>query len=292
VPQIRGETDAPGAIAVKKNRRRPGTDERDGPGLPEGGRKTMTPVRNRVDDSTADEHNDAAGRDPEKDNGDAGEPPDPAQDDTSVHGVPEAAGQDENEELNWARRHIREEPAAPRHEPARAPDRKARPEKEPAPEEEPEDATPIGRTGRGKGRPPHRMLKQAIAIAKERGGVIPIPGGRSDAFDMIVCEEFRNVFVRFRWSATQYLSARDVMTRYPRDVGRIVRMPLTGVMAWEFWLFEPGNLWQFFLFTHNGLFEIRRDGSIFYRPVLPVPAADSAGSSPSDGDSGKGDGYG
>jgi hypothetical protein len=57
-------------------------------------------------------------------------------------------------------------------------------------------------------------------------------------------------------------------------------MPLTGIMAWEFWLFEPADIWQFFLFTHDGLMEIREDGSIFYRPVLPVPAAESAGSSP------------
>jgi hypothetical protein len=221
--------------------------------------------------------------------GNAGEPPDNSQNDTGRPGVHASAGHDENEELNWARKHIPEEPAAP-HETARAPE----PTRKPEPEEEPENPEPFQRMkpGRGKGRPPHRMLMKAIAIAKKRGGVIAIPGGRSDAFDMVICEEFRNVFVRFRWSATQYLSTRDVMVRYPRDVGRIIRMPLTGVTAWEFWLFEPGDIWQFFLFTHDGLIEIREDGTICYRPVLPVPAADSSGSSPSDRASGVGDGYG
>jgi len=223
-----------------------------------------------------------------KPDGNTGEPPDSSQKDGSMPGIPESAVQDENEELEWARRHIREEPAV-RREPARAPE----PPRKPEPEEEQEDPEPFQRMkrGRGKGRPPYRMLKKAIAIAKKRGGIIPVPGGRSDAFDMIICEESRNVFVRFRWSATQYLSARDIMTRYPRDIGRIVRMPQTGIMAWEFWLFEPGDIWQFFLFTHDGLIEIREDGSIFYRPMLPVPAAGSAGSSPGNGVPGKEEKY-
>jgi hypothetical protein len=233
-----------------------------------------------------DRHEDNESRKP---GGIAEEPPDDSQKDRDKPDVDEGAGHEENEELNWARRHIPEEPAGP-HEPARA----REPPRKPAPEEEePEDKEPFQRMkpGRGKGRPPHRMLKKAMAIAKKRGGIISVPGGRSDTFDMIICEEFRNVYVRFRWSPTQYLSARDVIGRYPRDVGRIVRMPLTGVMAWELWLFEPGDTWQFFLFTHDGLIEIREDGSIFYRPVLPVPAADSAGGSSGTGDYGEGDEY-
>ena len=220
--------------------------------------------------------------------GNAGEPPDNSQKDTNGPGIHENDGHEENEELEWARRHIREEPV-PRREPARAPE----PPRKPEPEEEPGDPESFQRMkrGRGKGRPPHRMLKKAIAIGKKRGGIIPVHGGRSDTFDMIICEASRNVFVRFRWSATQYLSTRDVMTRYQRDVGRIIRMPLTGVMAWEFWLFEPGDIWQHFLLTHDGLIEIREDGSIYYRPMLPVPVAGNGGSSSGDRTSQEGDGY-
>jgi hypothetical protein len=217
-----------------------------------------------------------------------GRVPDTSQKDTGGPAIHASPGQEENEELNWARKHIPEEPAPPR-EPARAPEQPGKPE----PEEEPEDPDPPLRVkpGRGKGRPPYRMLKRAIAVAKKRGEVIPVPGGRSDAFDLIICEESRNVFVRFRWSPTLFLSARDIIVRYPRDIGRIVRMPVTCVMAWEFWLFGPGDTWQFFLFTHDGLVEIREDGSIFYRPMLPVPAAESAGSAPGNRVPGKGDEY-
>jgi hypothetical protein len=252
----------------------------------------MTTLRNRVADSTADDHNDAAGPDPDKDDRNLGEPPDDSQNDTGRPAVHASAGLEENEELNWARKHIPDEPAPPMG-PARAPELPQKSESEPEPEEKPEDPEPFKhiKPGRGKGRPPHRMLKRAIAVAKKRGNVIPVPGGRSDAFDMIICEESRNVFVRFRWSPTQYLSARDIIVRYPRAIGRIVRMPLTGVMAWEFWLFGPGDIWQFFLFTHDGLIEIREDGSIYYRPMLPVPAAGSAVNTPGNGVSGEGDEY-
>jgi hypothetical protein len=52
-------------------------------------------------------------------------------------------------------------------------------------------------------------------------------------------------------------------------------MPLTGVMAWEFRLFGPGDIWQIFPFMHDGLTEIREDGTIFYRSILLVPADES-----------------
>jgi hypothetical protein len=232
----------------------------------------------------------------EKDSGehasDDRETPGNPQNDMTSPGVPDSDAQEENEELEWARRHIREGPASPKREPARAPDPKPESEPEPEPEPERENPEPFQRMkrGRGKGRPPHRMLKEAIAIAKKRGEIIPVMGGRSDAFDIIICEESRNVYVRLRWSETQYLSSRDILIRYSRDIGRMVRLPLTKIMAWELWLREPQSLWQFFLITHNGLTEIRDDGTICYRPVLPVPVADEAkNSTPDGGEYGEGD---
>lgn len=75
------------------------------------------------------------------------------------------------------------------------------------------------------------MLREAVPIAKKRDGIIRVPGGRSDAFDMIVCEEFRNLYVRLRWSGSRYLSSRDVPQRDHCDIGRMVRLPQTAVMA-------------------------------------------------------------
>jgi len=127
---------------------------------------------------------------------------------------------------------------------------------------------------RGRGRPPHRMRDDAAAIAARRGAVIPVPGGRSDAFDLIICEECRNIFVRFRWSGSAYISAREALSQYRCDIARMARMPLTPVMAWEFWLRTSRGTWQFFLVTHDSIVEIKENGTILYRAVLPVPVAD------------------
>lgn len=75
------------------------------------------------------------------------------------------------------------------------------------------------------------MLREAVPNAKKRDGIIRVPGGRSDAFDMIVCEEFRNLYVRLRLSGSRYLSSRDVPQRDHCDIGRMVRLPQTAVMA-------------------------------------------------------------
>jgi hypothetical protein len=128
---------------------------------------------------------------------------------------------------------------------------------------------------RGRGRPPHLMLDEAEEIARKRGAVMMVAGGRSDSFDIIICEEHRNVFVRCRGSATPLSDVFEIIRRYDRDISRIISMPLTKVMAWEFWLREPRGKWRFFLVTHNGVLEIQADGTILYRPVLPVPFADT-----------------
>jgi hypothetical protein len=130
---------------------------------------------------------------------------------------------------------------------------------------------------RGRGRPPHLMRDEAAAIAAGRGPVIPVPGSRSDEFDLIICEEFRNVFVRFRRSAVQFVHPLEIFSQYRRDFNRIFRMPLTRVMAWEFWLRGPRGKWQFFLITRSGVVEIQADGTRMYRAELPVPVADTAG---------------
>lgn len=130
---------------------------------------------------------------------------------------------------------------------------------------------------RGRGRPPHQMFKDATELAEKRGDVIPVPGGRSDSFDLIISEEFRNVFVRFRVSSLSFACTMDVIRQYQRDISRMARMPHTKVMAWELWLRLPHDRWQFFLIRADSIVEIRADGNIFYRPVLPVPVADTAG---------------
>jgi hypothetical protein len=120
------------------------------------------------------------------------------------------------------------------------------------------------------------MMGEATAIAEKRGDVIPVPGGRSDAFDLIICEELRNVFVRFRRTSLDYFGPEDIHRAYRRDIARLVRMPLTRVMAREFWLRLPNGEWQFFLVRHDSIVEVREDGTIRNRPVQSIPVRDTA----------------
>ena len=129
---------------------------------------------------------------------------------------------------------------------------------------------------RGRGRPPGILLDEAVAIARRRGGVIRIPGGRSDDFDLIIIEEFRNVFVRCRSSATNLCHMTEILRRYDRDIARLSRMPRSKNAVCEFWLRQPRGKWLFYLVTHEGIEEIPVDGTLVYRPVQPVLAGDSA----------------
>jgi hypothetical protein len=128
---------------------------------------------------------------------------------------------------------------------------------------------------RGRGRPPGILLDEAGAIARRRGGVIRIPGGRSDDFDLIIIEEFRNVFVRCRSSATNLCHMTEILRRYDRDIARMSRMPRSKNAVCEFWLRQPRGKWLFCLVTHAGIEEIPADGTLVYRPVQPVLAGDS-----------------
>ena len=107
--------------------------------------------------------------------------------------------------------------------------------------------------------------------------MILVPGSRSDAFDLIICEEQRTVFVRFRRSEEPFADPPDILRKYSRDVGRIHRLPLTEVTAREFWLRLKNGKWQFFLVRHDSMIEIQVDGKDIPRVDLPVVVVEADG---------------
>lgn len=135
---------------------------------------------------------------------------------------------------------------------------------------------PGRRRSRQRGRPPLQALDEALAIAGLRGEVIFLPGGRSDAFDLIICEKFRTIFVRIRRTDLYFMYAIEALEKFRHDIARAHRLPLTEVTAREFWLRLKNGTWQFFLIRHDGLFEIQQDGRYYPRAELPVPVADDA----------------
>jgi hypothetical protein len=140
------------------------------------------------------------------------------------------------------------------------------------------------RRSRQRGRPPHQALDEAQGIAARRGEVILLPGGRSDAFDLIICEKFRTIFIRIRRTDLYFSFANEVLEKYRHDIARAHRLPLTEVTAREFWLRLKNGTWQFFLIRHDGLFEIQEDGKYSPRAELPLTTPDTAYEDPPSSD--------
>jgi hypothetical protein len=132
-----------------------------------------------------------------------------------------------------------------------------------------------------KGRPPHVTLQEAEIIAWRRGSVIPVPGSRSDAFDLIICEKFRVVFVRVRRTLTRFTWPLEVLAQYQYDIARVHRLPLTDITSREFWLRLPNGRWQFFLVRHDSIIEIGADGLHRPRSELPIVTAEFTEDEPS-----------
>jgi hypothetical protein len=136
-----------------------------------------------------------------------------------------------------------------------------------------------------RGRRPNIALDEAETIAGRRGEVRVIPGTRSDAFDLIIFEEHRIIFVKVKRSLTQFSWLPDILRQYQREIVHLHRMPLTTVMAREFWVRHPKGNWQFFLVRHDSAIEIQADGTYVPPAVLPMNIPDpTRGESSSGGD--------
>ncbi len=128
-----------------------------------------------------------------------------------------------------------------------------------------------------RGRRPLNALDEALDIAGRRGSVEEVTGKRGSAFDFIICEPDRNVFVKVKRSQTLFTYELECLHRYRREIASLHRVALTQVTAREFWIRSPKRTWQFFLIRHDSLREIRADGMYIPRESLPVKTGDSSG---------------
>lgn len=133
-----------------------------------------------------------------------------------------------------------------------------------------------------RGRRPINALKEAVEIAGRRGSVEQVSGKRSRAFDFIIIETDRIVFVKVKRSQTSFTYPLDILHQYQREVASLHRIALTPVTAREFWVRSPNRTWQFFLIRHDSVLEIRADGMYIPHDSLPVRTADLSGT-PADG---------
>lgn len=134
-----------------------------------------------------------------------------------------------------------------------------------------------------RGRRPLNALDEALEIAGRRGGVERVSGRRGIAFDFLIIEQFRVVFVKVKRSQTTFTYPMEILHKYQREIASLHRVALTSATAREFWVRSPAGEWQFFLVRHDSVMEVRADGRYIPRESLPVETVDLSGSTPADG---------
>ncbi len=133
-----------------------------------------------------------------------------------------------------------------------------------------------------RGRRPVNAIDEAVEIAGRRGNVEQVTGKRDCAFDFIIIEQDRNVFVKVKRSQISFTYVLEILQRYQREIASLHRMALTSVTAREFWVRSPNGTWQFFLIRHDSVLEIRANGMYTPCESLPVRVVDLSGT-PTDG---------
>jgi len=133
-----------------------------------------------------------------------------------------------------------------------------------------------------RGRRPLNALDEALEIAGRRGDVEKVSGRRGIAFDFVIIEPDRVVFVKVKRSQSSFAYPLEILRKYQREIASLHRVALTRATAREFWVRSPAGEWQFFLIRHDSVLEIRADGLYIPRASLPVRTADLSGT-PADG---------
>jgi hypothetical protein len=131
-----------------------------------------------------------------------------------------------------------------------------------------------------RGRHPRNAIDEAVGIAGRRGSVEQVTGKRGRAFDFIICEPDRIVFVKVKRSQTSFTYALEILLHYQREIASLHRVALTNVTTREFWVRSPNGTWQFFLIRHDSVLEIRADGMYIPRESIPVRTVDLSGTPP------------
>lgn len=128
-----------------------------------------------------------------------------------------------------------------------------------------------------RGRRPVNAISEAVVIAGRRGSVEQVTGKRDCAFDFIIIEPDRNVFVKVKRSQSSFTYVLEILQRYQREIASLHRMALTSITAREFWVRSPNGTWQFFLIRHDSILEIRANGMYTPCESLPVRVGDLSG---------------
>jgi Holliday junction resolvase-like predicted endonuclease len=125
-----------------------------------------------------------------------------------------------------------------------------------------------------KGRRPRKAIDEAVDIAGRRGDVEELISKRGGAFDFIINEPDRVVYVKVKRSQSSFTYALEVVHKYQRELASLHRVALTNVTAREFWVRSPNGTWQYLLIRHDSVLEVRADGMYIPCESIPVRTVD------------------
>jgi len=108
---------------------------------------------------------------------------------------------------------------------------------------------------------PREAIRDAIKNALARGTGLDRDLLLEARFQFILFCAGLTVFVLVRRTRVHITSPEDCAAEYWRDILRLRRVPLTGVVARELWLLNPWGTWQYFRILDDRVIEIRADGT-------------------------------
>jgi len=123
---------------------------------------------------------------------------------------------------------------------------------------------------------PREAIREAIKKAIARGTALDRDLLLEAQFRFILFCAGLTVFVLVKRTRVHITSPEDCASEYRRDILRLRRVPLTGVVAREIWLLNPWGTWQYFRILDDRVIEIRADGTPLIQESVKVPAPASA----------------
>jgi hypothetical protein len=108
---------------------------------------------------------------------------------------------------------------------------------------------------------PREAIRQAITNAAARGKVMDRDLINVARIPFILFCAGLTVFVLVKRTRVHITSPEDCAAEYWRDILRLRRVPLNGVVARELWLLNPWGTWQYFRILDDRVIEIRADGT-------------------------------
>ncbi|MFA4826333.1 MAG: hypothetical protein WC593_14370 [Methanoregula sp.] len=122
-----------------------------------------------------------------------------------------------------------------------------------------------------RGRPPVKAVKEAIEMAKSRGGVWEVPENAGLPFDIVIFSGFCTWFVKVRRTRSNVTEPPEIRQLCSATIRELRTLPESAASARELWTLSPHGTWQFFRITAEAVAEVRRDGSLLPGTVTDSP---------------------